>query len=227
MRVLGIIGSMRKNGHTSTLVNQVISDMRLIDPDLEADLVYIVDQTIHPCRVVCSNYCSNNPYQCSISDDGVEILHQMIAADVLVIGAPLYFRAPPARFQALIERLISIFFFKETQGSGDDESPLGGKPCGLVAVAEYSNPHQILEYLHDFCTVLKMRPVMLDKFPYLGVAGQGDIEKDVVFHPLERSRDLAGALLGELQRRNAQTETDRGMRGYRTPIGEGGSRSIV
>jgi len=132
-------------------------------------------KTIHPCRVVCSNYCSNNPYPCSISDDAVEILQMMIKADVLIIGAPLYFRAPPAKFQAFIERLISIFFFFETQGDEVEESPLKGKPCGLIGVSEYSNPHQILEYLFDFCTVLKMKPVVLEKFPYMGVAGQGDV----------------------------------------------------
>jgi multimeric flavodoxin WrbA len=124
----------------------------------------------------------------------------MIEAEALIIGAPLYFRAPPARFQALIERLISMFFFHETQGSGDDESPLKGKPCGLIGVAEYSNPHQILEYLHDFCTVLKMSPVMLERFPYLGVAGQGDVRQDTIFDPFERSKDLAGAIIKELRK---------------------------
>jgi multimeric flavodoxin WrbA len=203
MQVLGIVGSMRKNGYTNALVNRVVDDMKLFDPGVVADVVYVADKTIHPCRVVCSNYCSNNPYQCSILDDAVEILHGMVKADVLVMGAPLYFRGPPAKFQALIERLISIFFFRETRGSGDEESPLSGKPCGLIGVAEYSNPHQILEYLHDFCTVLKMRPVVLDKFPYLGVAGQGDVNQDVIFSPFERSEDLAGALVGEVQRRNS------------------------
>jgi multimeric flavodoxin WrbA len=87
--------------------------MKRIDADVIADVVYVADKTIHPCRVVCSDYCSNNPYHCSISDDATETLHGMTKADVLVIGAPLYFRAPPAKFQALVERLISIFFFKE------------------------------------------------------------------------------------------------------------------
>jgi len=101
-------------------------------------------KTIHPCRVVCSNYCSNNPYQCSISDDAVEILQMMIKADVLIIGAPLYFRAPPAKFQAFIERLISIFFFFETQGDEVEESPLKGKPCGLIGVAYIRTPTRYL-----------------------------------------------------------------------------------
>jgi len=206
MHLLGIAGSMRKNGHTNTLVSRVISDMKRIDSDVLADVVYVADKTIHPCRVVCSGYCSNNPYQCSISDDAIEILNWMVKADALVIGAPLYFRAPPAKFQALVERLISIFFFRETQAGSDEESPLAGKPCGLIGVAEYSNPHHILEYLHDFCTVLKMKPVVLERFPYLGVAGQGDINDDEVFHPFARCKDLAGALVEEVRRKNASRD---------------------
>ena len=60
----------------------------------------------------------------------------------------------------------------------------------------------ILEYLHDFCTVLKMRPVVLERFPYLGVAGQGDINGDEAFHPFERCKDLADALVEAVQRQN-------------------------
>ncbi len=198
MQILGIVGSMRKNKHTHTLVHQVINDMQLINPGIAADVIHIADQTIQPCRVVCSNYCTHNPYQCSLSDDVPEILAQMIQADALIIGAPLYFRGPPAKFQALAERLVSMFFFNETQGDGNAESPLSGKPCALVGTAEYSNPHQILEYLHDFCTVLGMRPVRLKRFPYLGVAGQGDVHRDVTFNPFERSKDLAEAILREI-----------------------------
>ncbi|MFX0091642.1 MAG: flavodoxin family protein [Candidatus Hodarchaeota archaeon] len=209
MQVLGIVGSMRKKKHTNTLVNQVINDMKLTDSNIVADIIYIADKTIHPCKVVCSNYCSKNSFQCSISDDATEILHLMMKADALIIGAPLYFRAPPARFQALIERLISIFFFNETQGEGsrDSKSPLYGKPCGLIGVAEYSNPYQILEYLHDFCMVLKMKPVALEKFPYLGIAGQGDVNQDKIFRPFERAKDLADTIVKEVKRREKRIFT--------------------
>jgi hypothetical protein len=39
-----------------------------------------------------------------------------------------------------------------------------------------------------------MHPVRLSSFPYLGVAGQGDITKDTIFHPFERAKELAAAL---------------------------------
>ena len=195
MQVIGIVGSARKDRHTNTLVNRVVSDMRSIASEVDAEIVRTADKTFRPCRVVCSDYCSTHPYRCSICDDATDILNRMTKADALIIGAPLYFRAPPAGFHTMIERLQAMFFFLETGGRDDVPSPVAGKPCGLVAVAEYSNPHRILEYLHDFCTLLKMRPVLLDTFPYLGVAGQGDIENDEIFRPFERSKDLARALV--------------------------------
>ncbi len=198
MHILAIIGSMRKNHHTHTLVARVIHEMQALAPGLTSDVIYIADQTIHPCRVVCSSYCSTHPYQCATPDDATAILDRMIQADALIIGAPLYFRAPPAQFQAWAERLVALFFFHESQRQNVTPSPLKGKPCGLVGVAEYANPHYILEYLHDFCTVLKMRPVLLDTFPYLGVAGQGDIEHDAIFHPFEQAKDLAAELVKRL-----------------------------
>ena len=199
MHILGIVGSMRKDRHTHTLVTRVIHEMQALAPKLETNIIYIADQTVHPCHVACSTYCSTHPYQCATPDDAAAILDRMIQADALVIGAPLYFRAPPAQFQAWAERLVSLFFFHESQGQNAVPSPLKGKRCGLVGVAEYSNPHYILEYQHDFCTVLKMHPVLLDTFPYLGVAGQGDVGRDAIFHPFERAKDLAGEIVKTLQ----------------------------
>jgi len=201
MHVVGMVGSMRKDGNTNALVAGVIDEMKALEPGLSAELIHVADKTVEPCRVTCSRYCAESRFRCSIPDDVNDVLDTMTEADALVIGTPLYFRAPPARFQALAERLVSVFFYKETQGAGGEESPLAGKPCGLVGVAEYLNPHQMLEYLHDFCTVLKMRPVRLDRFPYLGVAGQGDFAKDDVFSPFERTRDLAAELIEAVKRK--------------------------
>ena len=195
MQILGIAGSMRKDGRTSELVLRVIEELRHLVGSVESDVVYVADKDINPCKVVCSHYCSTNAYRCSIPDDVPGILNTMVKADALIVGVPLYFRGPPAKFHALIERLVSMFFYRELETGGEAQSPLAGKPCALIGVAEYSNPHQLLEYLNDFCTVLKMRPVRLNRFPYLGVGGQGDLAQDEVFHPFERSKELAGAIV--------------------------------
>ena len=101
----------------------------------------------------------------------------------------------------MIERLQAMAFFHETGGSSDEESPLLDKPCGLVGVCEYSNPQVILEYLHDFCRLLRMCPIRLHALPYLGVGAHGEIETDEIFRPLERTTELASALVAAVRAR--------------------------
>lgn len=53
MKVLGIVGSMRKKRSTETLVQRVISAMASIDATVTYDVVYTPDLDCQPCRVVC------------------------------------------------------------------------------------------------------------------------------------------------------------------------------
>jgi multimeric flavodoxin WrbA len=196
MKVLGIIGSMRKGQNTERLVQTVISEMLRVDETIDSSLIYTSELTCNPCRVVCQKTnCSAHPFQCSIEDDVMHVLEEMKTADALVIGAPQYFRGPPAGFHAMIERMISMAYFFETAGHSTGTSPFAGKPCGLVAVAEYSTPQTILEYLHDFCLLLKMQPITLTSFPYIGIGGHGELETDDVFAPFERAIQLAAGMI--------------------------------
>jgi len=196
MKLLSIIASMRKNRNTFTLVQNCIESVKKQIPEIQSEILYLCDKDINHCKVVCSKFCTENPYKCSIqTDDLNEIFSKMIEADALIIGVPLYVRVGPAQFHCFLERMTSIFFYHESGSAKKEPSPLNDKPCGLVAVAEYSNPHQILEYLNDFCLLLKMSPVKLKQFPYLGVASSGgDINKDQVFHPVLLTDELAKAL---------------------------------
>ncbi len=199
MHILGIVGSMRKNRHTNFLVNSVIDNIKISLPSTTSEIIYAFDKTVEPCRVVCNKFCSENSYRCINADGAMETLEAMIKADAVVIGTPLYFRSAPAKFYTLVEKLIAIFFNYEAGGKAAVESPLKNKPCGLIGVAEYSNPHQMLEYLHDFCCLLNMNPVKISKFPYLGVSGQGEVTEDQIFKPLERAKDLAEELVKALK----------------------------
>ena len=196
MKVLGIVGSMRSGCNTETLVREVISRMKAIDASANAEVIHTAELDCRPCRVVCSqSHCSVERFRCTIDDDVLHVVDQMSAADAVILGAPQYFRAPPASFHAMIERMIAMAFNFEAAGGLATGHPLVDKPCGLVAVAEYSNPQGILEYLHDASLLLNMRPASLKTFPYLGVGGHGDLQKDEVFRPFERAGELAAALV--------------------------------
>ena len=193
MLVLGVVGSVRKGRNTDMLVRLTMEEAVRLLPGATGDIIYATDYPCAPCRVACSAICTSPPYRCAIDDGATQILARMAAADAVILGAPQYFRAPPAGFHTLIERLTSLSFFQETRISCA-EPALAGKPCGLVAVSEYSNPQFVLEYLHDACLLLGMRPVRLGAFPYIGVGGHGDLDNDVTFRPMERARDLGREL---------------------------------
>lgn len=199
MKLLGIVGSMRKNRCTNTLVLHCIDSVRKLSPEVESEILYTLDYKIDPCAVTCSRFCSDHPFKCTHEKDDLQkIMAKMIEADALIIGAPLYVKAPPAHFHTFVEKMTSLFYFNECSELSSI-SPLNEKPCGLVAVAEYSNPYSILEYLQDFCLLLKMRPLTLKSFPYLGVAGQGDLTKDQVFKPFRQSELLAQLMVEALK----------------------------
>ena len=200
VRVLGIVGSMRSGRVTETLVRTVVSEMERLDGSLGSEIIFTRDLDVHPCRVVCNPAnCSANLYGCAIEDDALAVLHKIEEADAVILGAPHYFRGPPAGFHTLVERLQAMAFFYEAAGHAHDTSPTKDKPCGLVGICEYSSPQLILEYLDDFRRLLQMRPVHLDAFPYLGVGAHGEPEQDEIFLPFHRAKELAAGLVEALQ----------------------------
>ena len=198
MRIVVIEGSMRKEMHTAGLVARVLDSMSASESDVR--ILRTAEMSIEACRVTCASYCSSQLFRCSIPDDAMTALEHLQQADAVLLATPLYFRAPPARFHTLMERLISLHYFRESQRIEGETRPLSGKPCGLIAVTEYSSPQGMLEYLADVSRLLGMEPITLRRFPYLGVAAEGDPERDRIFEPLNACVELAAGLTAALSR---------------------------
>ncbi len=131
MRILGFVGSMRKDGNTSRLVQAVLDAAKKADNDVETEMVYLSDLDIGPCHA-CYDVCAKELYKCVIKDDLQTVLEKMKQADGLVIGSALYFIVP-SRLMAFMERLSCVAHLG--QFLGFNEHPLEDKPCGLVAVS--------------------------------------------------------------------------------------------
>lgn len=199
MKIVSINGSMGPQNETEALITEVVRQVREHVPQAEHLSLCVRDLTILPCEMDCAEYCALSNFSCRLEDDLNAVLGAMESADAVIIGAPLYFRVPSAKFHMLAERLISIFYNRERSGGMENvHSPLYNKPCVLIGVAEYTSPNHVLEYLQEFCHVLKMRPVMLPRFPYLGIGAQGPLENDQMFQPMERARDMGDALWSTL-----------------------------
>lgn len=195
MKIVSINGSMRPGDETEILIDAVISQIAVHAPQLEHRALSVRALDILPCEMLCWQFCAESDFSCILEDDVNGILKELEAADAVIIGAPLYFRLPSAKFHMLAERLISIFYNRERSGGMENvHSPLYNKPCVLIGAAEYTSPNHVLEYLQEFCHVLKMRPVMLSRFPYLGIGAQGTLDTDRMFQPLERAKDMGDAV---------------------------------
>lgn len=198
MKILGIVGSMKKTGNTTLLVETVLESVRKTNPQVETKVLQISELKIEPCRG-CVELCSKEPepYKCVIEDDLQTVLEEMKQSQAIVIGSPLYYPIP-SRLTAFMERLMNLSYFCEI-GEFKEPEPLNDKPCGLVAVSAGSDPYPVLERLFNFALWLKMKPVILKSFPHLGVCGKGKVEEDKEHNPTKNAKVLGELLVKAIE----------------------------
>ena len=191
MKILGFVGSMRKEGNTNRLVQAVLDAAKKASDNVETEIVHLSDLDIGPCHA-CYQQCANEPYKCVIEDDLQVVLENMRQADAIVLSSALYFIVP-SRLVAFTERLSCLAHLG--QYKGHKEHPLEDKPCGLVGVSFITPPTPVLLRLQQFALELRMRPIVLKSHPFLGVAGSDKMEKDDFLKPLESAAELGKLLV--------------------------------
>jgi len=170
MQLLGINGSMRKNGNTNMLIDEVLKSAQKENPKIKSRVLQLRDLKIGPCL---SDYerCSTKPYKCLVKDDFEKVLAAMKNSDGIVIGSPLYFNIP-ARLTAMIERMVCLSYFFRMRGFKEPH-PLADKPVGLISVSAENDTMPVLQHLLNFALFLKMKPVFIDAYPFIGISGRG------------------------------------------------------
>ncbi|MEO0069632.1 MAG: flavodoxin family protein [candidate division WOR-3 bacterium] len=198
MKIIGLVGSMRKKGNTNLLVETVLKSAEKINADIESEVIQIAELNIESCRA-CYNLCSKKPYRCVIKDDLATVFDKIKASDALVIGSPLYFNIP-SRLTAFMERLVCLAYFYEMRGFKEPH-PLNNKPCALIAVCGGDDPRPVLEHLFNFALCLRMNPITMKSYPYFGVGGKGRVKEDKDLNPIENAKVLAELLVKAMARR--------------------------
>jgi multimeric flavodoxin WrbA len=98
-KVLGIVGSPRRNGNTHTLVSKMLDGAR--DGGATTDLLLLGDLTIRECDGC--HACWKGRI-CPKADDMNAVYLRVAESDVLVFGTPVYWYGPTALMKAFIDR---------------------------------------------------------------------------------------------------------------------------
>ena len=130
--ILGLSGSPRRDGNTDILVKEAL---RILAEHSGArtEFVRVADHDIKPCAGCRA--CMKLG-RCAIQDDDFEeLMARFFAADLLVLGAPVYWLGPPGIMKSFIDR---------THGYYLDHTILRGKRAALISVATDSGfePHE-------------------------------------------------------------------------------------
>lgn len=104
MKVIGILGSPRKNGNTETLVQEVLNAAAGNGNQVEK---YFLDQMDSRGCQACM-YCKSHD-RCKLDDDISRLMESMKTADAVVFGAPIYYYQFCSQFRQFIDRLYVFF----------------------------------------------------------------------------------------------------------------------
>lgn len=198
MKILGIVGSNRKDGNSHLLLKEMFSSLS----SHETKIIQIADLCVKPCEL-CFDDCAKKPFECDINDDFKVVFDEMKSADGIVIACPFYFYVP-SKFQSFLERL-SCLDYSTLEKHGEGHNPLVGKPCLNVVVSASGssfNAFQMLHHLQELALMLRMRPVTTHEWPFIGfhaMSGgirKGDIMKETKV--LVQAREHVRLLIDEI-----------------------------
>lgn len=103
-KMLAILGSPRKEGNISKLLNIAISEAGQLGHEVE--IIDVYEKNISPCSGCMSCRASN---KCVISDDIQDIEKAFVTCDYVVLAAPTYWANMPAPVKNMFDRLVYAF----------------------------------------------------------------------------------------------------------------------
>jgi len=159
MQVLGISGSMRKDGNTSRLVHIILKQCE--EKGLTTEFISLADKQIHPC-IGCEK-CKKE-HECSITDDDWEdVASRMLDCEVLVIGSPTYYYDVSGQLKNFIDRTYSYYHDRR----------LAGRKAVAVSVEADKGGSRAIQTIEGFLSA--------HEFSYVGhVKGKGYLAGDVL-----------------------------------------------
>ncbi len=112
MKVLGLSGSMRREGNTAQLIKVILQ--RCKDAGIKTEFVSLAGKKIMPC-LGCEK-CKKKKWCINETDDWDAIARKVLDSDVLVIGSPTYYYDVGGQVKNFIDRTYSLYHDRKLAG---------------------------------------------------------------------------------------------------------------
>lgn len=187
MKVLGLVGSGRKDGNTNQLIEKILEGAK--STGHKTKKIHLSDMTISPIGdcTVCWKIG-----HCQIEDDFDSLMQEVLLNDCVIFGTPVYWLGPSAQMKTFLDRWVCKINLE-----GDSfRNKIRGKKC-IIATPHQDEKLTGAEYL---LTIIERT------FEYMEMAYLGKIQT-VAWRRSEVSKDETaqkyafelGAKLSELQ----------------------------
>lgn len=129
MKIVGFVGSPRKEGNTATIVNEVLRGAR--EAGAETKIFNLNALNIKGCQACYK--CQTPDGRCVQKDDMAQLYDEIFSAEAVVIGSPVYMLQVTGQMKIFVDRLFALMYLKDGK-PGNFRNKIKGKK----AVAVYS-----------------------------------------------------------------------------------------
>lgn len=111
MKFFAINGSPRHNCNTAQLLDKALEGVKSVYPDAETERVNLYDFPFHGCRscFACKRKNGKHYGRCVQKDDFKPILDEIVQADGVILGSPIYFSDVTGNMRCFLERFMFPF----------------------------------------------------------------------------------------------------------------------
>ena len=169
MKAVGILGSPRKYGNASKMLDAALEELE--QRGFETESIYLMGKNIKYC-IGCGTCLAKGT--CLQKDDMEEIKRKIEESDAVILASPVYYLNVTGQMKTFIDRMLAY----------GHRPTLGGKYGGSIAVyAGVGRPEDVAGYLNR---VLKAWGVV----PVGYAIGFGVMPGDVSEESIEKAREL-------------------------------------
>ena len=135
MKVLILMGSPRLCGNTAELCKYFMDELRV--QKAEVKYIELEIMTVNPCEecYVCQDVAGE--YGCAQKDDMVEIVNEILLADLIVLATPIFSWYCTAKMKAVLDR---HYGFNKYYGNAEG-CLWEGKRVGIIATHGYDGDY--------------------------------------------------------------------------------------